>query len=422
MSNASGAPPRPSPQANSGVALQTTPTAITPPADQNTPDPPPNGANAAASSIRLWWASPLYPNGNPKAETLLTQRLARYAGGPIQVRVRRAEGIGGVFETLDSAAKVAPNAIPDAVLMRAADLPRAYAANIIFPLPNDQTITWSQYFPSGVALGKFNGVNFGLPYILSVTHVVYRGEGEPPHQLSSVVARGIDYGFPAKASRGVNLSILHSYIAAGGTLTDADGKPRLDRAILESVLTAYQDLYTGELLGENALTIAETNGYWTAIATGNLALAQVESTYFIAQWAKIASDDRRTWQMAALPSLSPEPSPISAVDGYFWVLTTPDPARQTRAISAILWLMESDGLGAFSEAMGMLPGRRSALSAWEDSDYTRFVRSLLDRPALPLPETLDPRLAEALQSAFEAVLSGTDAESAAATAVAKLGN
>ncbi|GAB4545046.1 MAG: hypothetical protein OHK0023_02730 [Anaerolineae bacterium] len=402
--------------------LQATPPAATPSAEPSTSEPQSDGAETANSSIRLWWPSPLYPSTNTRAETLLTQRLARYAGGIVSVRVRRSEGLGGIFETLDSAAKVAPSALPDAVLMRAADLPRAYASKIIFPLPNDQMIAWSEYFPSGVALGKFEDVPFGLPYMLNVLHVVYRGEGEPPRQLSTLAARGIGYGFPAKASRGVNLSILHTYISAGGTLTDANGKPHLDRAILESVLTAYQDLYAGGLLGKDAVANTDPNSYWAAVASGDVPLAQVESTYFVAQWSKIAAEDRREWQMAALPNLSSEPSPMSVVDGYFWVLTTPDPVRQARAMSAILWLMETDGLGAFSEAMGMLPGRRSALNAWQDSDYIPFARSLLERPALPLPETLDPRLAAALQSAFEAVLSGTDAEAAAAAAVAQLGN
>ncbi len=344
----------------------------------------------------------------------LVQEYAQRTGSAVNMRLRRPEGLGSIFEMLSSAAQVAPSVIPDVVLLRARDLPRAAAAQLIAPL-STALVREEAYFAVGLALARHQGEFYGIPYLLELQHVVYRGEAPPP-TWQALISRQIPYLFPAKVGRGANSTLLSHYAALGGRFSDQSGQPFIDYEPLLTALSLYSEAYTAGSLPPEVLDYAEPTQYWSAFVSGKNALIQVDSTFFLRQRAQSSPTERAAWQFGALPSLSSEVPSLSLVDGWLWAFTTTDPERQRRALALIEWLQEPVRLGTFSQRIGMLPARRAALNTWSDADYAAFAAALLDRDAAPLPDSVNGAAAEALQESFTRLLRGELSAEAAANA------
>lgn len=384
------------PEVDSAVKIAQAATVI--PTPTSTPSPP---------SLSLWFPA-LFAY---EAELFtaahfgdLLQEYTRQTGQAVNVRLRRADGLGGIFETLSSAAQVAPSVIPDLVLLRARDLPRAAAARLIVPL-SPTLVSEEAYFATALALARYQGEFYGIPYLLELQHTVYRGETSPL-AWQSLISRQIPYLFPAKVARGANSTLLSHYVTLGGRLTDQNGEPLLDYEPLLALLSLYSEAHAAGSLPDDVLDYAEPTQYWSAFVAGRGALVQVDSTFFLRQYAQSSPTERTLWQVSPLPQISSEKPALSLVDGWLWAFTTADPERQRRAFALIEWLQQSERLAAFSQQIGMLPARRAALSAWSESDYAAFAASLLDRSLAPLPDLVNGTAAEALQEGFTRLLRG----------------
>jgi ABC-type glycerol-3-phosphate transport system substrate-binding protein len=350
----------------------------------------------------------------------LLKEYTRQTGQIVNMRLRRVEGLGGIFETLSSAAQVAPSVVPDLVLLRARDLPRAAAARLIVPLsPN--LVSEEAYFATALALARYQGEFYAIPYLLELHHAVYRGEAPPPLAWQTLISRQIPYLFPAKVTRGANSTLLSHYITLGGRLTDQNGEPLLDFEPLSTLLSLYSEAHAAGSLPDDVLDYAEPTQYWSAFVAGRGAMVQVDSTFFLRQYAQSSPTERALWQVSPLPQISSEKPALSLVDGWLWAFTTADPERQRRAFALIEWLKESERLAAFSQQIGMLPSRRAALSAWSEPDYAAFAASLLDYNLAPLPDLVNGIAAEALQEGFTRLLRGNlSGEEAASLALERV--
>jgi ABC-type glycerol-3-phosphate transport system substrate-binding protein len=103
-------------------------------------------------------------------------------------------------------------------------------------------------------------------------------------------------------------------------------------------------------------------------------------------------------------------------------LVTRDPARQPRAASLMMWMLAASRSAAWTQAMGLLPVRASALDRWEEIDpYVLFLRQELNRAVAPPPFSVITAVGPVFRTALADVLAGKSApEAAAATAVAQL--
>lgn len=397
-------------------AAQQQPTPSSAPSPTATPPPP---------VISLWFPALLSYEAELHTAALFSELLNDYShhsGHTVNLRLRRTDGLGGIFETLNSTARVAPSALPDMVLLRARDLPRAAAARLVFPL-EASLLREEAYFTTGLVLGQFEGTQYGIPYLLEMQHTVYRGEGAPPTSLSTLISRQLPYLFTAKVSKGANSTLLSHYVTLGGRLNDQNGDPLLDYEPLLAVMTLYAEAHTAGSLPDDVLDYAEFAQYWSPFVAGKNALVQVDSTFFLRQRALANSSVAETWQVAALPRISSETPPLSIVDGWLWVLTTEDTERQNRALALLRWLKDAPRFAEFSQQVGMLPSQRAALAAWEDSAYATFAAALLDRALVPLVDTVNLTAAEALQENFARILKGeADGENAANTALERVRN
>ena len=349
------------------------------------------------------------------ADTTLRDELQTFqvtSGNPVLMRVKRSDGLGGIYETLHSGSSVAPSTMPDLTLMRRTDLIQAANGKLIEPI-DLSGLAVTDLFGSGLALGQINGEQYGVPYALEIQHAAYHSSNisTAPRQLDDLLQTKQVFLFPAGVNnKGVNTTLLAQYLAAGGRVTDGTA-PVLDAEPLEKVLAYYQRAMAVKLAGSQLLDYTNPQQYWPLLVGGKASIGQVSSTLYLAQRAE-------TPELAPAPLPMPLDNLVVPVDSWLWVVTTTNAERQSQALSLLAWMLEPDRQGRFSKALGVLPSRRSAFTAWGDDAYVDFVTSLLDLPSVPPPDTINPDVAQALQHALEEVLNAGKTASDAATEAA----
>ena len=378
----------------------------------------------ARLTIRIWWPSEVYPEAGSSAATILQSQLDSYrqnSGQNIEVRVKPSDGVGGIFQTLRSGNVAAPAAMPDLVLLQRSDLIQAVAGTLIQPIDPSALGTGNEsndIYPAAVALGQVNGIQYGLPYALAIDHFVYRvlAYPSPPSTASALLNAVQPVLFPAGTAKGVNATLLSQYLAAGGRVADDKGGPVLDKDALQSVLQFYEQAAAAKVVGPMLVDFTSAETYWPTFVQGKSDVAEVNSTFYLHQRGNLTG-------VAVLPLLPISGNAVTSLDGWLWAITTGDPQRQLTAENALAWLMQPQQQAAFTEAVGELPSRHSALAAWKDQTYAAFADSILSARAIPAADQIDPAVAKALQKAFEDVLSGRKrAEAASSDAAASVGS
>jgi ABC-type glycerol-3-phosphate transport system substrate-binding protein len=87
-----------------------------------------------------------------------------------------------------------------------------------------------------------------------------------------------------------------------------------------------------------------------------------------------------------------------------WVLGNPDPARQELALDLLSELTETEFLSNWSEALGWLPARPSALGAWKNPNLKPALEKIAQGTRLYPPEEIINRLGPALRNATLLIL------------------
>src|SRR5260221_4567051 len=356
--------------------------------------------------VLIWWPAELYPTQKSPAASVIAGELNGYqkaTGTTVTIRVKRNDGVGSIYEALSSGSVAAPSVMHDLALKRSDDLIKAVGGKLIEPL-DLKALSMDDLYPSGFALGQVNGIQYGLPFALEVEHTVYRTAAftSPPRSTTDLINTGQPLLFAAATAKGVNRTFLQQYLAARGTQADSNGAPTLDAAALREVLRYYEQAVSDRIVGPTLLVYTDAAQYWPDFLAGKINVVVIDSTTYLAQQPALANVGIEPVLMTTQVSASP----ISSVDGWLWVVTTPNPNRQARALSVLGWFMAPDHQGAFTQAFGVLPSRRTAFTAWTDTKYAAFAGTLLGAKAAPPPDLIDSVVAAALQKAFEDVLSG----------------
>lgn len=374
---------------------------------------------AESNTILIWWPDALYPGLGSPVAGILREEIENYQASRsrmVHIRVKRSDGVGGIYQTLRSGSVAAPSVMPDLAIMRRDDLVQAASAKLIEPV-DMRMLAADDLFASALTLGQVRGTQYGVPYALEVQHAVYRTSvlATTPLTFSDLLQAKQQYLFPASAAKGVDMTLVAQYLASGGHIADDKGGPVLDREPLTSVLRYYEQALAEKIVTPQVLDYSSVAQFWPLFASGKASIVQVDSTSFLAQRASLSGID-----------IGPVPMPpgmqLSIVDGWMWVITTSNPDKQAKALDLLIWLLRADQQGRLLQGLGVLPSRRGALESWTNDSYADFARSLLQQPAAPPPDTINPAVAAALQTALEDVLLGRkSAETAAVDAVTQVG-
>jgi sn-glycerol 3-phosphate transport system substrate-binding protein len=375
-----------------------------------TPSPIPTSIGPTTSSIALtiWGPEQFAPGeANAGASVLQAQYQAFMHDNPsITIDyVRKADyGEAGVQHFLVAANYAAPATLPDIAIVDAFELEPLVQAGL--PQPLQELIAHevtADLFPFAQQACSFDGDLVALQFEADIEHLAYytKGPGVPPATWADLFEDSVTYIFPAAGDGGlVNDSFLIQYMAQGGELVDAEGKPALDESAIRQVLRLYKAGLDYNIISPKVLDIADLEECWEAYIEGNITMAHITSWRYLTSRARLQDTT-----FAPLPTGDGEPATMSR--GWAFVIVTADPQRQAAAARFIKWLMSPQNLAEWSLATNHLPTLRSALPlvAWPRS-YTDFLETQLES-AFFRPSTPEfARIAQALQRAVQDVLTG----------------
>jgi ABC-type glycerol-3-phosphate transport system substrate-binding protein len=341
----------------------------------------------------------------PGGEALLEQLVSFDETHPdirVEFYSKRTTGPGSAVGYLRSAPPVAPGILPDLVLLDQERLLDAAREKLIVPLDDlvDPALVETLY-PVARDLGTVDDQLFGLAYVLEFQHMVYRLSffREPPNTFEAVLGNSVPYLFPAAPKDNVNLTTLTQYLAAGGSLVDAEGRPHLDAEPLREVLTFYAEGRSKGMIDPALFQISDTHDTWINYRDLQAGLATVSSTQYLADRQSVRTSTGLSW----IPT--PDGQPASLVTGWSWAVVATDPERQQAALELLGFLLDPVNQGTYTRAAAWLPSRPAALAVWGDTDrYLAFAEMALDAATVQPEATLLSPVGPAIQDAVEAVL------------------
>ena len=413
--SATGTPaptPAPTPSARTSTAQPLPPT--------STPDTP--------LTLTLWLPTQFTPHADNPAYQVLQRQLTDFAqtsdGAPSRLVVKQDRGPGGLLDLLRTASLAAPGALPDVIALDSADLETAARAGLLKPigsqLPADLT---NDLFPFARTLGTLNGETYGLVYSADLEHLVGNPlAGNPltgnnatplPPTWSALLDEAL-VGSPRRYvfvvgnnGSGVSDAVIAHYLSAGGSFTDSNGQPALAESALQTLLETYQQAQTKGILPNNLTQFNNSNDLWTAWRSTSNALFNLSASQYLSVEKRLPD-----LQYAALPALTTSAPPIG--HGWAYAVVTSDPRRQAAALRLLQYLLSPANSGAWTQAVGTLPGRAAALATWDANSYTSFLRDELTQAQTAPSAAIMAVVGPPLRKAVEDVLAGraTPAEAA----------
>jgi ABC-type glycerol-3-phosphate transport system substrate-binding protein len=403
----------PGPGATLTAAAAATPAASPSPAAGATVKPRP-GTPTTPVGLRVWLPPEFTPDVNTRGGQLLAEQIQAFEtahpGAAVEIRTKAASGTGGLLNSLMTAANAAPSVLPEVIALTRDDLAAATAAGLLAPLeailPND---TLADYYPYAQAMARVGGVWVGLPFAADARVLAYLSTSyaNPPLRWTDVLTG--PFALPVAESTG--LTVLDSYMAAGGTLIDANGKLHIDPEALSTTLEAYQHLQTAGLVLPSTLDYADAGTTWQAFRERRAALAVTNAEHFLAEYFRVSGAS------AALLPTAGEP-PVALADGWAWAIVNTAPERRGLAAELIRWLAAPEQNGPWTEAAGVLPTRAGSLAAWKSSGPASVAAGVVAHAQLQPVASVLAAVGPALQEALAAVLNGRATPFAAAAVAA----
>jgi ABC-type glycerol-3-phosphate transport system substrate-binding protein len=350
----------------------------------------------AEQRVDVWLVDTFAPSGQVPV-VLLEQFDAFRAEHPditVNLRVKPVEGTSSMLAVLRSTASVAPDALPDLVLLSRPDLASAHNDGLVQSLgeqlPDD-------LFPVAREVATLDDAVYGVPYLLDTRHLIYRPDvfDETPTQFDDLLRSSTPY----LLDTGVAETVLGQYLAGGGGLLDEDGQAALNLEVAQDVLRFYGAMTDVGLIHSGTLEYRSTQERLDAFLTGKAALMSISASEYLSLQSELEGAP-----VAVVPARG-GPS-VVVVDGWSWAVIVTDRGRAALVQALLDWLMRPENHGAFARAVNMLPAQRQALGVWGEDGYTTFIESVLGSgDAVPKPARVAELAAmRALQDAMRSVL------------------
>jgi hypothetical protein len=363
------------------------------------PEPEPTlTAETAAEKLIIWLPPELSPHEESLAGFLLQEKLNNFAHEnkiEIVVRVKSQIGSGSLTDSLTATNLAAPTLLPDLIVLSATDLQLAAKRDLIYPHPRLQELmNDTDWYPIGQEVSLVNGQVLGIPLLTNPLTLVYNEVSllVPSNDWTAIKDNFGYFGFAADDSQAKYLLML--YISVGGKVIDPQGRAILEEGPLVEALTALKE-------GQSALHISNlTVGFqtedqvWNAFLNRSLDTAIVPVGTILNRGEPVNNQPK--------PALT-EPE-LTLGSAMAWALGNPDPIRQELAMKLLAELTETEFLSSWSEALGWLPARPSALGAWKEPNLKPSLEKIAQAARLYPPEEIVNRLGPALRNATLLIL------------------
>lgn len=390
------------PETSPTATLATTPESALP---TSTPGP---------TTLRLWLPPQFDPGQDDPASRLLQERLdafvEQHPGVRIETRIKAQDGPGGLLDALSAANAAAPLVLPDLILLPRSHLETAAIKGLLTPFDGlSASLNDDDWYDYASQLARLQDSIFGLPFAGDGQVLLYRPVeiSTPPNDWPSLLDLSSPLIFPAADAQA--LFTLQQYLAAGGPVQDAEGRPTLDRAALTGVLGHFAEATAAGIMPFWLTQFSTADQAWEAY-TGNSGdlIAAPASRYL----QELPGDT------LAAPLPTPDGKPFTLINGWVWALSNPRPERRDLAVALAEFLTQGDFLADWSATAGYLPPRRSALSGWPDRSLRSLVGAIAESAhILPSADVL-AMISPALQQAtIEVLKQESDPETAANQAI-----
>ena len=402
--------------ATAGGLARGTPNSGTPPAQSSpgldttlTP-----GTPAGPVALRVWLPPEFTPAVSTPGGQLLAEQIQAFEtahpGAAVEIRTKADSGTGGLLNALATAANVAPSVLPDVIALSRDDLTAAAAAGLLAPLDGLLPASnLSDYYPYAQNMARVGGAWVGLPFAADARVLAYLNTSyeNPPLRWTDVITGPI--ALPAAESSA--LTLLDSYLAAGGSLVDANNQLHLDPEALAITLQAYQHLQIAGLLLPATLDYADAATTWQALRDRRAVVAVTDAGRFLSEYFRVSGAD-----VTLLPTAG-EP-PVALADGWAWAIVNTTPARHALAADLIAWLSAPAQNGPWTQASAMLPTRADSLAAWTQPGLASVAAEVEAHAQLQPTAAVLAAFGPALEQALADVLNGRATPFAAATVAA----
>ncbi len=404
-------------------AVTPTPTAETveaAPILQSTPDiAVPITVTETTPSLTIWIPPDTLLSSEAGTAVFSNQLLAFQTTHPdLETRVEQkpVTGQGGILSYLRTGANVAPNILPDLIMLPTNQLAAAANENLIYPLDDlIDPAALDDLYPAARSLSRSGEQTIGYPFIITnLTHLAYQGSvitSTPPLRWHELIAtKNANLIFPAAGQEGANLA-LQFYLAEGGTLVNEAGQPALDAPLLTMALQQLNQGRSNQFILQQSSNMAAIEETWQFFQEGTAVFALTTAEQYLA---------------GRTPEFSPGYAVIAGpngpltplVDGWAWAISAADPTRRALAAEMLDLLISSPYLGEWSLVENRLPSRHQAFTVWPNDDtYLNFIQLELER-AQPDPAAPSSPIMEALGNAvFDVVSLAQTPQEAAGEAV-----
>ncbi|MEJ5309349.1 MAG: extracellular solute-binding protein [Anaerolineae bacterium] len=385
-----GGPPSPTPTASPTSTPEPTPTPTA------TPLP-------GIATLTLWVPDFLSPYEDATGGAIFHEQLAQFSliqpDIQVQIIVKKATGAGGLYNMLSTAYTAAPSVLPDVIVLSEHDLRTAANAGYLQPL--DATVVQTaDFFPLVRIADPGITTTYGMPFIITAEQTAYRQKigATPPLSWTTILTGNYSLLFPAAPTDGLASDmILAAYIGAGGTTSDENGKPKLDRAALEQLYRFVTEMVEQKLIDvERVSNLANATACWQLYQEGNGHLTVVPAGLY---WSAPLE--------GSLPGWIPTPNGNPITIGHVWsmAMVSRDPYRQGAAQKLLEWLTTPEQVADLTRATRTLPARFHAIELWNLlPEQTAFLKQLLDNAVPSLPPSIDTPVRRALQIGLTAIL------------------
>ena len=336
-------------------------------------------------------------------DAALAQFEQKHPSTRVEVQPKALTGETSVFAYLRSAQRVAPDILPDIVLLNVSELWQTAELGLITSLTANDIAGMADFYPFATQAVTYNGEIWGVPYVTDLLHAVDQRAATDATLLTwaDLLASDSTYLFPAGSRDGyANDSVLLQYVGAGGQLLE-DGtvsNPDALEAVFEFYLSGIQQ---GNIPAE-VEQYAGLNSVWQAFGDGRADMADTSSTLLLSEGDPIAE-----LGYTSVPTLTGEP--VTLANTWAFAILTTDPEQRELAIELLATVLDPAVHGAWSQFVHRLPTQRAALEEWTSgSAYFAYLRDQMVPVAISAPNgRLYEEFTVRLQDALRGVLNGS---------------
>ncbi len=334
-------------------------------------------------TLRLWVPPAFEPKADTPAGEELLNQLQQFeqanSGIRVEVRVKRADGTGGMIDSLHTAMAAATGALPDIIAIDANNLDAATADDFIIALDtlvNPDII--ADYYPFALESVRRNGSIMALPFASDALVAAYATTAykAPPTTWEGVLESAFPVLVPANDPK--SLYVVQQYLALGGTLRDRSDAVALNTNVLTELLDHYSAERAAGVLTKNTLDFGTGAETWSAYRELRAPLVITNAHSYLKD-----ADTASNTGVGPAPTQSGKPYVLAEVWSY--ALVSKELARESGAWELLEWLTQPHNLGVWTLKAGYIPPRATAVESWPPEPRADFARKVLES-AHPTPD------------------------------------